>query len=235
MLDSTRLYTFTQLDESDSIQIPLEKTSGTSPLTINDYTTVLSHSFNASLHALVMGLPPKDTCDKFLTSFFEQENWRFGLPRKLILGMYNRVWEVLHTDPTALRKIKIQWLSLLYSIFSLAPECEKEDDRRMYFCQSLSGKRLAEDFLNTSFPTVQTPFSVTEGTAHSCLAIVLMTNYMCDRGHVSEAWKLIGKAVRTAQTAGFHRDPGWSRWKDMSEDEQLLRRTTWLLLCQQDR
>jgi hypothetical protein len=77
--------------------------------------------------------------------------------------------------------------------------------------------------------------SAADGIALSCLATPLLCHYHADSGRVSEAWKLVGYAIRAAQAVGMHRDPGWTKWQVMSEDERLLRTRAWWGLVTWDR
>jgi hypothetical protein len=77
--------------------------------------------------------------------------------------------------------------------------------------------------------------SAADGTVLSCLAAPLLCNYLAERGHASEAWKLVGKAICAATAIGMHQDPGWPYWQVMSEEEKLLRRRAWWGLFVWDR
>ena len=104
---------------------------------------------------------------------------------------------------------------------------------------AFTGKRLAEDYLLTSFmdASQRSTFSGPgpEAVPQECLAVVIMANYLSDRGQVSEAWKIVGYAVRNAQSAGLHRNPNNVVWKEMDEGTREIRRTAWLLLSQTDK
>lgn len=146
------------------------------------------------------------------------------------------MWEALANNGAQCAcRMRAYWLALLFAIFALSPFCASEDESRKYFLQSLTARRLAEDLFFASFSSQKAPSSVSEGNTQGCLAVVLLANYLCDRGQVSEAWKMVGTAVRNAQNAGMHRNPHWNKWKDMSEDEQLFRGTVWILLSNEDK
>ena len=76
-------------------------------------------------------------------------------------------------------------------------------------------------------PSSSIMVSAADGTVLSCLAAPLLCSYLAERGHASEAWKLVGKAICAATAIGMHQDPGWPYWQVMSEEEQLLRRRAW--------
>lgn len=223
-----------QIDRSVTTQIPIDKSACLPFSTVTEYASVISDSFSNSLHELAHSLPGKEKSDLLITAFFQYENWRFGLPRQLIMNVYNRMWDAIQADSTSLNRLKVNWLTLLFSVFAHSPECTNEEQSRKYFLRSLTGRRLAEDLLCASFSVPRMHVSITEGTALGCIATVLLANYLCDRGQVSEAWKMVGTAIRNAQTAGLHKNPAWHRWKDMTEDEKSIRLSAWLLLSQQD-
>lgn len=223
-----------QLDGAVTTRVPFDKSSGMPVSMGEEYSTAISSSFAASFQALIYGLPAKHSCDALITGFFDDENWRFGYPRTIILPMYDQMWDAIHTNVASLNRIKVHWLTLLFSIFALSPTCVSEDESRKYFLQALTGRRLSEDLFAASFTASRTTSSVTEGTAQACLAAVLLSHYMCDRGQASEAWKIIGSAVRHAQNAGLHVGPTWTKWKDMPHNEQVMRKAAWLSLATQD-
>ncbi|KAJ3508042.1 hypothetical protein NLJ89_g5975 [Agrocybe chaxingu] len=66
--------------------------------------------------------------------------------------------------------------------------------------------------------------SAADGTVLGCLATPLLCSYLAERGRISEAWKLVGYAIRNAEAVGMHFDPDWKLWQMMSGDEKLLRR-----------
>ncbi|KAH8119222.1 hypothetical protein DFH11DRAFT_1563632, partial [Phellopilus nigrolimitatus] len=58
---------------------------------------------------------------------------------------------------------------------------------------------------------------------------------MCDRGQLTEAWKLIGSALRNAQNAGLHLNPASIKWKNNSKEEIFLRSLAWHLCALRDK
>lgn len=224
-----------RLDDAEHILLDFDKS--TLPYSADDeYSSAVTESFDRSIEGLLSSLPSKDQCDNLITSFFEHENWRHTLPPKQIFSTYSRMWEALQDNGAqCVCRIRAHWLTLLFAIFALSPYCASEDESRKYFLQSLTARRLAEDLFFASFSSPRTPLSVSEGNTQGCLAVALLAHYLCDRGQVTEAWKIVGTAVRNAQNAGMHRNPHWSKWKNMSEDEQLFRRTAWILLSNTDK
>lgn len=199
-----------------------------------EYSSTVSDTFSSSLHGLVHSLPEQHECDVLIHTFFASENWRFGLPENVILGIFKSMWEVIGADSSSLNRVKVNWLTLLFAIFALSPGCKNEEQSRKFFLHSLTGRRIAEDLLFASLASPRMPVSVTEGAALGCIATVLLANYMCDRGQATEAWKMIGTSVRNAQNAGLHMSPAWNRWKDMTEPEKTIRLCAWHLLSQHD-
>ncbi|KDQ13892.1 hypothetical protein BOTBODRAFT_175304 [Botryobasidium botryosum FD-172 SS1] len=204
--------------------------------------TMPQSPLSLSLRALVAGLPPRATCDTHISNFFEYRNWRFAMPKAWFLTVYDRMWRTLALGINGVDQINPHWLTLLFSMFALAgtnsddmnPNGEQQQRKQQYFLHALAARRLAEDILCTSFlPPSQS--STSDGTALGCLGAVFISCYMCDRGNLSEAWKVVGSAMRGAIAVGLHRDPGWTKWKVMSCEEQTLRKTTWWLLFIFDR
>lgn len=160
--------------------------------------------------------------------------------------MYDRMWENLQSDPNGADRVNMHWLTLLYAMFAMTTSTPVqanttktnggrtpttvEQQRRVFFLHALTGRRLAEDMLCLSTSSATAPSPVQEGTVYGCLAVILLANYMCDRGNASEAWRMLGPAIRSAESLGLQRNPAWHKWKGMSKDEQELRRIAWQLL-----
>jgi hypothetical protein len=220
--------------DHDNSSLPYHKPDG------NEYSTAVMDSFDNSVMALLASLPPRERCDTLILSFFENDNWRYALPERLIISMYERMCEALRNaaDPTCCCRIRANWLTLLFSILAFSPACFSEEESRKYFLHSLNCRRLTEDLFFASFGTPRATTSASyldEGTAQGCIAAVLLSCYLCDRGQVTEAWKMVGYAVRNAQNAGLHRNPHYNVWKNMSEDDRTIRKTAWWYLSQTDK
>lgn len=154
----------------------------------------------------------------------------------------DEMWDTLGRPGATGMEINVHWLCLFYAILALSPQkgivCPhtfkplQESER--YFANSITARRLAKDgYLATpSFSPLQ---SAADGTVLGCIAAPLQCAYLAQIGRVSEAWKLLGGSIRAAQAVGMHRDPGWQKWKVMSDDEQALRKTGWWGLIVWDR
>ncbi|THH05374.1 hypothetical protein EW145_g4841 [Phellinidium pouzarii] len=224
-----------RLDDSASPQIPIDKSSGLPFSMISQYSSAVSSTFTSSLQNLILGIPEKARCDTLIADFFEHENWHYGLPQSLISNVYQGMWDTIQADLTSLIRIDFNWVTLLFALFAISPACTSEEESRKYFLQALTGKRLADDLLCASFVSPRVPVRSTQGTAHGCLAAALIAEYMCERGQMTEAWKLVGAALRNAQNYGLHLNPSWSKWKDMNEEEKTLRSLAWHLLALKDK
>lgn len=177
-----------QLDDSFSPSIPIAKSSGLPFFTRRQYTSAISSTFTSSLQSLITGIPDKTHCDLLINDFFEHENWFYGLPKKLILCVYNGMWDTIRADLTSVHRINFHWLTLLFMLFALSPACGSEEESRRYFLQALLGKRLAEDLLSASFMSPRDSSLSSEGTAHGCIAASMISRYMCDRGQMTEVY-----------------------------------------------
>ncbi|KDQ12516.1 hypothetical protein BOTBODRAFT_56781 [Botryobasidium botryosum FD-172 SS1] len=194
----------------------------------------------ASLRALVAGLPPRSVCDELVNNFFLYQQWCLGISKKWFMTVYDQMWRTMDNDFDGPNKINSHWLTLLFSIFALSvmppveafAASEYYAQSEQYFLHALAARRLAEDSLCTGAPSLSTAM---EGTALGCLGAIFISRYMCNRGNLSEAWKLIGSAVRNGLAIGLHRDPGWSKWEVMNSEEKSLRITTWWLLFTSDK
>lgn len=198
------------------------------------------------IRRLVAKLPPREQVEQLLDSFFTERNWQFGIPYSWFRSSCEQMWA--HLDlrcqhgcrgggdcPACRNDINPHWLGFLFSVLALAPGSRNTAKNcARYFVHALTARRLVEDIL-----LVTPVYSTSEGTVHggvlSCYSAVLLAMYLVDRGRVSEAWKLIGSALRHAQALGLHRDPGWKKWEEMQPIDRELRITSWWLLMVSDR
>ncbi|KAH8119221.1 hypothetical protein DFH11DRAFT_1739996 [Phellopilus nigrolimitatus] len=222
-----------RLDDSVP-QSPIDKPPGLPFFPSAQYFSTISDTFTSSMESLISDFPDKLHCDALITSYFEHENWCIGVPQKLVLRVYDQMWVTIQADRTSLNRINFHWVTLLFVMFALSSACATEDESRKYFLQALTARRRGEDMLCTSFTSTQ-PAMCSEGAAYACLAAALLGKYMIDRGQMTEAWKLVSSALRNAQNAGLHRNPTPKSWREMTEDEQILRCLSWHLCAVTDR
>ncbi|KAF7794577.1 hypothetical protein EIP86_005712 [Pleurotus ostreatoroseus] len=195
---------------------------------------------------LVRLLPPRCEVERLLRLFFAECNWQFGLSEKWFLASMQRMWEQLSLRctptcnleggcPACKEEINPHWLVLLFSMLALVPASEQTvEDSTKYFTAAMTARRVVDDILLAS-PVYSTSESAVYGSVLSCIAAVLLAIWQGDRGRLSEAWKLIGHAIRSAQAIGLHRDPRWRKWETMHQFEIELRVTAWWLLMISDR
>ncbi|KAL5528505.1 hypothetical protein ACEPAF_7641 [Sanghuangporus sanghuang] len=212
-----------RLNDHSESKLPLDKSSGLPFSSRNQYSSAISNTFSSTLYSLISNFPLQSRCDELIEAFFEHDNWRYGIPKTIIMLAYHAMWDTIQTDRTSVERISFNWVTLLFATLALSSGCSSEEESRKYFLQALTSKRLAEDVQSASFFAPRHSGTYSQGTAHGCIAAALMADYLCDRGQMTEAWKLIGSAVRNAQNAGLYLNPAWNKWKDMTEDEQTLR------------
>lgn len=203
-------------------------------------------TFAASMRALVLGIPPEPRTRALLHAFFEDVNWRFGIPQEWFHHACDEMWRTLARSDTTGMEINVHWLCLFYAVLALAPQNPHpgphpsqsqhphQDESEAHFMRSLAARRLAKDVYFAA-PTFSPLHSAADGTVLGCLATPLLCAYLAEMGRVSEAWKLLGGSIRAAQAVGMHRDPGWEMWRAMPADEQVLRTTGWWGLIVWDR
>ena len=138
--------------------------------------------------------------------------------------------------PRCTREINPHWLLLCFSVLMLAPRRDIGTTGRRYFWSAMETRRLIEDVMLCSPAYVCAPTqSVMHGVTLSCMATALYTCYLADNGRISDAWKLVGIQMRTAQAVGLHRDPNWVKWETIDKTERELRLLGWWFLCASDR
>ncbi|KAF8627808.1 hypothetical protein AX15_004233 [Amanita polypyramis BW_CC] len=193
-----------------------------------------------SFSELLDRIPPESHAQRLIESFFRDVNWRFGIPENWFMRTYRQMRTALlcRSEQHGGTTLNPNWMSLFFSILALAPchsaEAEGEELHDTHFECAMLARYIAEGvYFQGPSPSIMA--SAADGTVLSCLAAPLLCNYLAERGHASEAWKLVGKAVCVATAIGMHQDPGWPYWQVMSEEEKLLRRRTWCGLFVWDR
>lgn len=194
----------------------------------------MSNSLAGRVEELILNLPSPPITARLLQTFFTQSNWRFGIPEEWFRAACTQMWNVLEYPGPHGLQINANWLSLFFAVLAYAPKAsingedntEVRGDCDHYFACAMTARRVAEDdYLNK--PNLSLMVSAADGTVLSCLAVPLLCSYLSQRGRVSEAWKLVGSGLRSAEAVGMHRDPEWKQWQVMSKDEKLLRRRAW--------
>ncbi|KAF9482197.1 hypothetical protein BDN70DRAFT_875284 [Pholiota conissans] len=198
--------------------------------------------FAATIEDLVPNLPTMMVVEALTAAFFEDVNWRYGIPEDWFRRTRGQMWMNLQHRQASASQINANWLMLLFAILASAPQSAYDDVSRYapmrssddYFMCSMMARRMVEDdYLDV--PSASFMVSAADGTVLGCLATPLLCDYLAERGRISEAWKLVGNAIRNAISVGLHRDPEWKLWQMMSADEKLLRRRAWWGLFTSDK
>ncbi|KAF9453960.1 hypothetical protein P691DRAFT_718360 [Macrolepiota fuliginosa MF-IS2] len=223
------------------LRLPHAKT--TSPTNISvTYPVKFAQSLIPSpeVQHLIQYLPCVTSGNLMIDAFLKEVNWRYGIPEKWFSNTCNQMWNHLQT-PLQGHQLNLYWLCLFFSVLACTPPLGESSilttkppnthDRCTYFICASTARRLAEGAyldqpLGPSSSNVATS-SPTDGSVLACLAIPLLCDFLAERGKLSEAWKLVGSGIRSAQAIGLHRDPGDQRWQEMSEGEKDLRRRAW--------
>ncbi|KAI0632947.1 hypothetical protein C8Q77DRAFT_857003 [Trametes polyzona] len=205
-----------------------------------------AHPLSAQIQKMVSAMPSREKTNILLDAYFAERNWEFGLPERWFRRSCEQMWRHLDLScpgytcyvsggcPRCTQELNPHWLSLFFAVLALAPRRVVGAGARMYFLKAMEARRLVEDITLSSRAYAQSSTAV-DGVVQSCIGAALLAKYLADRGRVSDAWKLAGTALRTAQAAGLHRDPGWQKWDHMDTQEQELRLLGWWSLVMADR
>ncbi|KAF8638078.1 hypothetical protein AX16_010710 [Volvariella volvacea WC 439] len=203
------------------------------------FSPVLS-SLTPSLDQLLRSIPSPAVTSAIIQAYFDDINWRFGIPEQWFRQACQQMWMTLQYATANARdlRINVHWLILFFAVLASVPQeilsqfahphegSAGETKGDGFFSCAIAARRIAEDE-HLKWPSSSLTSSAAEGEALGCLAMPLLSSYLAERGRVSEAWKMLGTAIRNAESIGMHRDPGWRQWQIMSEDERLLRRRAW--------
>lgn len=147
------------------------------------------------------------------------------------------MWTALNFPYGAGLQVNPNWLSLLFAILAICPQsaisAAADTQAEAFFTYGMMARRVAEDTY-LSVPAFAPLESAADGTTLGCLAAPILAYFLAERKRISEAWKLIGNSIRSAQAVGMHRDPSWRQWHTMSENERMLRTRAWWGLRQWD-
>ncbi|KAG6844386.1 hypothetical protein H0H87_007290 [Tephrocybe sp. NHM501043] len=193
---------------------------------------LMSNLLIARVENLIHSIPPVTITTALLKEYFTESNWRFGIPEDWFRTACSQMWNVLEYPGPHGLQINANWLSLFFAVLACAPMSRSHtnpsetDNSDQWLSCALMARRIAEDDYMHK-PNISLMVSAADGTVLSCLAVPLLCSYLAQRGRVSEAWKLVGNGIRSAEAVGMHRDPEWKQWQVMSKDEVLLRRRAW--------
>ncbi|KAL1742363.1 fungal-specific transcription factor domain-containing protein [Schizophyllum fasciatum] len=194
------------------------------------------------VHVLLDALPSRDVLDQLLEYYFGYINCQFGIPESWFRDTHVAVQNERASHLK--QAVNPNWLALLYALLASIPPtapCFASlrpywHDTRRHYDHAHESCRLASAAYLEPVPLDQSlGASAADGAVVRCFAISLMCVYLAEHGHVSEAWKLAGSAIRLAISVGMHRDPSWALWQEMSVDESTLRRRSWWNLVILDR
>ncbi|KAF4599716.1 Oaf3p [Pleurotus pulmonarius] len=192
--------------------------------------------FNTVEH-LVSSIPPRAVTDTLIKTFFARTNWRYGISEDWFYSAYEQMWTALNFPYGAGLQVNPNWLSLLFAILAICPQsaisAAADTQAEAFFTYGMMARRVAEDTY-LSVPAFAPLESAADGTTLGCLAAPILAYFLAERKRISEAWKLIGNSIRSAQAVGMHRDPSWRQWHTMSENERMLRTRAWWGLRQWD-
>ncbi|THH30295.1 hypothetical protein EUX98_g3885 [Antrodiella citrinella] len=204
------------------------------------------HPIVSPIRCLLAQLPARNEVEDLLNIFFTTRNMEFGISEVWFRSAIQTMW--YHMDrqclpgctsnggcPSCQEEVNPHWLTLFFGVLAITPS-EKENGSRLraiFFTNAMAARRLIEDILLAS-PAAMSDSSLA-GCVLSCLASAVLSVYLADHGRVSEAWKIVGGALRCGQAIGLHRDAQWRRWEKMGGVETELRTLTWWLLVVADR
>ncbi|RPD63295.1 hypothetical protein L227DRAFT_561459 [Lentinus tigrinus ALCF2SS1-6] len=235
-----------KLGDPENYRFPYAR--ATTAFTLNNAYLPGSNPLTEPIQKLLAALPPRETVAVLVDAFFAERGWQFGLPEGWFKNALSRMWAHLdircpgqscHMSGGCARctkEVNPHWLTLVFAVLALAPRRLVGTSARVYFWNAMEARRLIEDIMicTPAYSLAPTECMV-HGIALSCLAASLLASYLSNRGRVSDAWKIVGCAVRNAQAVGMHRDPGWHKWEKMDREECELRLLAWWLLIIYDR
>ncbi|KAI0712762.1 hypothetical protein C8T65DRAFT_574527 [Cerioporus squamosus] len=235
-----------KLGDPESYRFPLSRS--TTAYTLRNAYQPGSNPMTEPVQKLLAGLPPRETVAMLVNAFFAERGWQFGLPEEWFKNALQRMWAHLDIRCAGItchmsggcarctREVNPHWLALVFVVMALAPRRIVGTSARVFFWKAMEARRLIEDIMICTPAYSLAPSEcMVHGIALSCIAAALLAAYLSDRGRVSDAWKIVGCAVRNAQAVGLHRDPGWHKWEKMDREECELRLLAWWFLNISDR
>lgn len=219
----------------------LKYSRSTHPTSMRELSNSLRTDMTAAVRNIAKGLPNKRQIMAHIDLFFHCRNWSYGVPERWFRSAFEQMWEAIShpclcalnlTCAACSQDVNPHFLSLVFAILSLSPS-NLNPSNTIHFSRSVAARRIAEDSLLEQRALGMR--NITDGTVLSCVATAILAGHLADRGCVSDAWKLVGGALRNAQAAGMHRDPGWEKWAAMDKEERELRLGGWWALVAADR
>ncbi|KAI0830224.1 hypothetical protein BC628DRAFT_1313978 [Trametes gibbosa] len=235
-----------RLGDTALFRFPVARSSDSTTFDPPDLQPGGHHPLTSQIQRMLSDLPPRENIDELINGFFAERNWEFALPERWFRHSCEEMWRHLELKcanyaacivsggcERCTKELNPHWLSLFFAVLALAPRRFVGANAKSYFLKAMEARRLIEDMILAARAY---PHSCSaSGVVQSSLAAALLAKYFADQGQVSDAWKLAGTALRTAQAAGLHRDPGWRKWDHMDRQERELRLVAWWSLVVADR
>ncbi|KAK3292146.1 uncharacterized protein B0H64DRAFT_364827 [Chaetomium fimeti] len=194
---------------------------------IPEVSSVLGLNASSNLDDILTSLPPRPTCDRLLSHYFNS--------RYLVLGIvhpleFQKEYETFWEAPT---KAPVLWIALLFSLLSMATillrlaRLHEPDHESLPPVKTLQ-ERAAECLILGGFATAN---------AYALEAFILhLQSRFLSEGRSSRAsvhlWFEAGTVIRLAIRMGYHRDP--SKTASISPFQAEMRRRVWVNIFQVD-
>jgi hypothetical protein len=182
-----------------------------------------------SLGSLMEKIPLQSDVERLMNAYFLYTNWSFGFSETWIRAAISQMFQFIHF-PGSLPGVSLNpnWLCLFFALLtSVCPNAvavaDYAHDTEEYLTCSFTALRVVDDIENPSCR----PSLKLEGSLLACLAIPLLSKRLAAIGRLGEAWRILGKGVRLAQSLGLNCDPAILQWTD---DEKYLGRLAWINL-----
>lgn len=163
------------------------------------------HPIASPIRCLLAQLPPRNEVEELVEIFFCTRNVEVGISEVWFRSSMKTMW--YHMDmqcvpgcpsnggcPACEEEVNPHFLSLFYGVLAVTPFQNGKAIRQTFFNNALAARRLIEDILLAS-PEVMSD-NMLAGSVLSCLASAILSIYLADHGRMSEAWKIVGGAIR---------------------------------------
>ncbi|KAL3487148.1 fungal-specific transcription factor domain-containing protein [Aspergillus germanicus] len=169
-------------------------------------------------------IPPKNVTDRLVSRFFNSmEPGVVVLHAPTFQAEYNRFWDNQY-DAT------LTWLSLLFSIMSLAifVNCRAEGEPASPISNP---EEMADEFrVQAAYCLIRDKYTKPSKYTIEALLLYGQTEYFRSPDSQYELWVLFGVVMRLAMRVGLHRDG--SRYPGISCFDAEMRRRIWALMSQ---
>ena len=202
----------------------------------NIYGIGSEHPFNnywtlaGGLAEVISVLPTKVQCDVLIVKYFESVDAIYPmLYRPKFEDEYEAFWSLSFADRA---KVDSSFVALLLVMMAMGTQFLRLPGDPLTAQQNQSSS--AEFYASASHQALRLGAYLNRATVQVLQAMVLMTYFLVNGSHASDAWAFSGIIIRQAYAIGLNRDQSLLFDPNLNEIQKIERRRVWIAIVAQD-